>query len=72
MTKIRPRQLELPVMVDLNGRAQAGNVSGGSAQEASQPNSADSGFHRPASAGDQSIYKTISDNYFNTSVKRAC
>jgi hypothetical protein len=71
MTKTRPRQLELPVMVDLNGKAQAGNASGRSVQMTPQSSTA-SGFHKPASAGDQSIYKTISDNYFNTSVKRAC
>jgi len=59
-------------MVDLNGKVQADKANGRPAQVTPQPSSVDTGFHRPASAGDQSIYKTISDNYFNTSVKRAC
>lgn len=69
MTKIRPRQLELPVMVDVNGKATtrfAGDVAVGLS---SQSCTVDTGFHKPASADDQSIYKAISDNYFGATVQ---
>ena len=71
MTKTRPRQLELPVMVDVNGKAQAGPASDRSASSASRSSEVDTGFHKPASADDQSIYKAISDNYFSSRAKQA-
>lgn len=71
MTKIRPRQLELPVMVDVNGKAQTGTTSERPAGSTSSAHTVETGFHKPASADDQSIYKAISDNYFNTTAKQA-
>lgn len=71
MTKIRPRQLELPVMVDVNGKGNTGTPINRSAGSAPCANIVDTGFHKPASAGDQSVYKAISDNYFSTTVKQA-
>lgn len=71
MTKVRPRQLELPVMVDVNGRAQAGTSGDRPAPSSSCAHSVDAGFHKPASADDQSVYKAISDNYFNATAKHA-
>lgn len=70
MTKTRQRQLELPVMVDVNGKAQAGVPSGRSVTSSARSTS-DAGFHKPASADDQSVYKAISDNYFNAPAKQA-
>jgi hypothetical protein len=69
MTKTRPRQLELPVMVDVNGKAQSGVPSG--RPVSSSASSSETGFHQPASADDQSVYKAISDNYFNATAKQA-
>lgn len=66
--KISPRQLELPVMVDVNGKVRA-TVSGQSISTESHSLIVDSGFHKPASADDQSIYKAISDNYFTDAPK---
>lgn len=67
MTKARPRQLELPVMVDVKGSKVPADTSQGrlSASFINQ------GFHKPASVDDQSVYKAISDNYFNPAVKQA-
>lgn len=70
MTKTRPRQLELPVMADVNGKAQAGAPSGRPIASSTRTAS-DAGFHKPASADDQSVYKAISDNYFNATAKQA-
>jgi hypothetical protein len=69
MTKIHPRQLELPVMVDVNERAQTGTSGDQSGQPSSCTRSSDRGFHKPASAEDQSVYKAISDNYFKATTK---
>ena len=70
MTKARPRQLELPVMVDVNGsKAQVAVPRGRS--EVLPPSHVDHGFHKPASVDDQSVYKAISDSYFNAAVKQA-
>ncbi len=69
MTTTRPRQLELPVMVDVNGKAAAGPIERGKVIAGS--GSVSSEFHKPATAGDQSIYKAISDNYFSPSEKQA-
>lgn len=71
MTKTRPRQLELPVMVDVNGKATTGSVASRTAAADSDANATSPGFHKPASAGDQSIYKAISDNYFSSTAKQA-
>ncbi len=62
MTKARARQLELPVMADVNRQAQAGTSRG--RQEVLRARPVDTGFHKPASTDDQSIYKAISENYF--------
>lgn len=70
MTKIRPRQLELPVMVDVNGKVHTGTTIDRSAGSSSA-HTVEAGFHKPAPAGDQSIYKAISDNYFNATAKQA-
>ncbi|TLN00298.1 hypothetical protein FDZ73_19860 [bacterium] len=71
MTKTRPRQLELPVMVDINGKAATGSVENRIATADADVNATSPGFHKPASAGDQSIYKAISDNYFGITAKQA-
>lgn len=69
MTKIRPRQLELPVMVDVNGKATPRLAGGAAEASSSQSHTVDAGFHKPAPPDDQSIYKAISDNYFGTTVQ---
>ena len=70
MTKARPRQLELPVMVDVKGsKIQAATSQG--RHEALSARSINQGFHKPASADDQSVYKAISDNYFSAAAKQA-
>jgi len=71
MTKTRPRQLELPVMVDVNGKVAPGSAGGRLASDESQVGNVSVGLHKPASAGDQSIYKSISDNYFGSTAKQA-
>lgn len=71
MTKTRPRQLELPVMVNVNGKITNGSETGRVVNVDSAPNTVPPGFHKPASSSDQSIYKAISDNYFESAVKRA-
>lgn len=71
MTKTRPRQLELPVMVDVNGKAAPGSAGGRVAGSETGAGNLSAGFHKPASAGDRSIYKTISDNYFGATTKQA-
>ncbi|GHT92952.1 hypothetical protein FACS1894116_04020 [Betaproteobacteria bacterium] len=71
MTKTRPRQLELPVLVDVNERAQSGTSGGQLVQPLSRSLSVDTGFHKPASAEDQAVYKAIRDRYFNATTKRA-
>lgn len=69
MIKARPRQLELPVMVDLNGsKAQVAACHG--RPEVLPPGQFDQGFHKPASVEDQSVYKAISDSYFSATVKQ--
>ncbi len=69
MTKTRPRQLELPVMVDVKGKVALGSSRGKTVTTEGSKLSA--GFHKPASADDQSIYKAISDNYFTPTAKQA-
>lgn len=71
MTKTRPRQLELPVMVDVNGKAVPGSTGGTVAGNETRAGNLSAGFHKPASADDQSIYKSISDNYFGAAAKQA-
>lgn len=70
MTKSRLRQLELPVMVDVNSKAMTGSATRRVPHTNSQPSLSASEFHKPASAADQSIYKAISDNYFKSAAKR--
>lgn len=70
MAKIHPRQLELPVMVDVNRKSLADEANASIMKAASYPRVVDTGLHRPASADDQSIYKAISDHYFNSTVKQ--
>ncbi len=70
MSKIRHRQLELPVLANVNGKA--GESSGRTATvPSSQSATVTGGFHKPASADDQSIYKSMSDSYFGTTAKQA-
>lgn len=58
--KMNPRQLELPVMVNIKNSKPNINKP-----EGLQPKHTENvGFHKPASPSDQSIYQTISDNYF--------
>ena len=71
MTKMSQRQLELPVLVDLNGKSSARSTDGRPAGTLSQQGMVDVGFHKPASDDDQSIYKAISDNYFRATAKQA-
>lgn len=69
MTKARPRQLELPVMVDVKGsKAQADTSQG--RHDALSSCAVNQGFHKPASMDDQSVYKAISDNYFRAAAKQ--
>lgn len=70
MTKARPRQLELPVMVDVNGSNARVAVPLGQS-EVLPPNHVSHGFHKPASEDDQSVYKAIRDCYFSAAVKQA-
>jgi len=71
MTKTKHRQLELPVLTNVNGKPTrivseervSGSVTG--------PVHDREGFHKPATADDQSIYKAISDNYFGGTAKQA-
>ncbi len=69
MTKTHPRQLELPVMVDVNGKVATSSEVLATAIAGSDRGSVMPGFHKAASSGDQSIYKAISDNYFGSAVK---
>ncbi len=69
MTTTRPRQLELPVLANVNGKVVPGSACGAPAEFPVGEVSA--GFHKPASADDRSVYKSISDNYFGTTAKRA-
>jgi trans-2-enoyl-CoA reductase len=71
MNKARQRQLELPVLVNVNGKSSGAGSSERSAALASQAATVASGFHKPASADDQSIYKSISDSYFEAPAKQA-
>lgn len=71
MTKTGPRQLELPVMVDVNERAKNSPSGSSPPQHSRQSPAVGTGFHKPASADDQSVYKAISDNYFNATGKQA-
>lgn len=71
MTKTRPRQLELPVMVDLKAKATAGSAAGKVPGSEASASTFSPGFHKPASVDDQSIYKAISDNYFKSAAKQA-
>lgn len=63
MAKTHPKQLELPVMVDVNAKAQA--CAPNSSQGALCAVSDTASFIKAASAEDQSIYKLIRDSYFN-------
>lgn len=61
-TQARSRQLELPVLVSLNGaKATAPSFT---ASSASQVGCANTKIPMQASAGDQAIYRAISENYF--------
>lgn len=71
MTETRPRQLELPIMVDVNGKATPGSAGGMVTGSEAGVGNLSAGFHKPASADDQSIYKSISDNYFGAAAKQA-
>jgi len=72
MTKTPPRQLELPVMVSVTGNAAIAAPAGAPPAERGKGGSVPIvGIHRPASQLDQSIYKAISDNYFQAVSKRS-
>ncbi len=71
MTKMSQRQLELPVLVDVNVKLSGRSSGVRSAGIISQPETIETGFHKLASDDDQSIYKAISDNYFRASAKQA-
>lgn len=68
MSKIRNRQLELPILVDVKGKSSEAAPGGQPVATSSQ---VASGFHKPASADDQSIYQSISNNYFRSAAKKA-
>lgn len=60
-----PQQLELPVLMDVNGKHGSTNNARSSDQAFSLTQSASSKVKEfAASPHDQSIYKMISDNYF--------
>ena len=67
--KETPRQFELPVMADVNGSKPLAAVSYGRPEGTPQSH-LHHGCHKPASADDQSIYKAISDSYFNAAAKQ--
>lgn len=70
MSKIRHRQLELPVLSNVIGKA--GESSGKmTTVPSTQSVSVADGFPKPASTEDQSIYKSISDSYFGAAAKQA-
>lgn len=71
MTKTRSRQLELPVMVDVNEKVSTRSTNDRVVGSALPLSTVDAGFHKPASADDQSIYKAISDNFFDATKKQA-
>lgn len=71
MTKMNQRQLELPVLVDLNGRSSVRSSDRRSSETLRQHEMVDVGFHKPASDDDQSIYKAMCDNYFGAAAKQA-
>lgn len=68
MTKARvpQRQLELPVLGNVNVKSPATDSTAPTVLGACVVSSR---FHKLASADDQSIYRSISDGYFRTSVK---
>ncbi len=66
MNKTRHRQLELPVLSNVN--AKSADTTVGSPASCAVPAVGNvRSFHKSASAEDQSIYQSMSDNYF-----RAC
>jgi hypothetical protein len=66
MTKtLRPRQLELRVMSNVNGGVSAAAAASSLPETTGHGSCVDvASFHKPASGADQSVYKAISDNYF--------
>ena len=72
MTRTRHPQLELSVLVDVNSKQAIWAPVAPATESLPQPMvSVGSSFHKPASADDQLIYKSISDNYFGISSKQA-
>lgn len=63
MNKTSQRQLELQVFSNVNRKSPSVGSSKRSADSV-QGSTVTNGFHKPASADDQSIYKSMSDNYF--------
>lgn len=68
---MRQRQLELPVLVQVSGKTTSEPTIDKNTGSISGSDTNFSGFHKPASAGDQSIYKAISDAYFGLTSKEA-
>lgn len=64
MSNKRQRQLELPILTDVNSKQAPGAGNNLSELAKQVTPSTEGNFHKPASADDQSIYKSISDNYF--------
>lgn len=60
MTEKTLKQLELPILADINSK---------SVEDTSAKNHDILGFHQPASKEDESIYQLISNSYFSNSNK---
>lgn len=69
MTKKTQRQLELPILTGVKSKFTENSSVNTPPNSSSQTTSDISGFHRPASEEDQSIYQLMSDSYFSNSKK---
>lgn len=66
MTKKPQKQLELPILTDVNSKFSIKSLENTSLNSSAQTNlNTSSDFHKPASKQDQSIYQLISDSYFS-------
>jgi len=68
MTKRQIKQLELPILADVNSNFATKSAPAGKTKSQLQQLD-NSGFHKPATKEDQSIYQSISDSYFSDVIK---
>lgn len=65
MSKMRQRQLELPILTNvINSQTLRINNNNKSGFATHAIGSGGVGFHQPASKDDQSIYESMSESYF--------